>query len=168
MSYEVKLNDRTAKVELLNRIDNHVKILLDNQKFDADVIMVEKGVYSIIMNGVSYNIELIENGSSKEYLVNTLNESFDVEIIDAESKYLKSRKKDEGEDSNIISTPMPGKVVKVLVKPGDKVKAGETVIIISAMKMESEYKVKKDRLVKEVLVKEGDVVDGHQSLIIIE
>ena len=168
MSYEVKLNDRTAKVELLNRIDNKVKILVDDQKYDADVIMVEKGVYSIIMNGISYNIELIEDGSSKEYLVNTLNESFDVEIIDAESKYLKSRKKDEGEDSNIISTPMPGKVVKVLVKPGDKVKAGETVIIISAMKMESEYKVKKDRLVKEVLVKEGDIVAGHQSLIIIE
>jgi biotin carboxyl carrier protein len=168
MSYEVKLNDRTAKVELLNRIDNKVKILVDDKKFDADVIMVEKGVYSIIMNGISYNIELIENGSSKEYLVNTLNESFDVEIIDAESKYLKSRKKDEGEDSNIISTPMPGKVVKILVKPGDKVKAGETVIIISAMKMESEYKVKKDRLVKEVLVNEGDIVTGHQSLIIIE
>ncbi len=168
MSYEIKINDRTAKVELLNRNGNEVKILLDDVKYDADVVMVEKGVYSLIMNGISYNIEMIENGSSKEYLVNTLNESFDVEIIDAESKYLKSRKKDDGTDSNIISTPMPGKVVKVLVKPGDKVKAGDTVIIISAMKMESEYKVKKDRLIKEVLVKEGDVVDGHQSLIIIE
>jgi biotin carboxyl carrier protein len=168
MSYEIKINDRTAKVELLNRTGNTVKILLDDKKYDADVVMVEKGVYSLIMDGVSYNIEMIENGSSKEYLVNTLNESFNVEIIDAESKYLKSRKKDGGADSNIISTPMPGKVVKVLVKSGDQVKAGETVIIISAMKMESEYKVKKDRLIKEVLVKEGDVVDGHQSLIIVE
>lgn len=165
MSYEIKINDRTAKVELLNRNGNTVKILLDDVKYDADVVMVEKGVYSLIMDGISYNIEMIENGSSKEYLVNTLNESFDVEIIDAESKYLKSRKKDDGNDSNVISTPMPGKVVKVLVKPGDEVKAGQTVIIISAMKMESEYKVKKDRLIKEVLVKEGDVVDGHQSLI---
>lgn len=168
MSYEIKINNRIAKVELLNRTDNKVKIMLDDQKYDADVVMVEKGVYSIIMDGISYNIEMIENGSSKEYLVNTLHESFDVEIIDAESKYLKSRKKDDGADSNVISTPMPGKVVKILVKPGDQVKAGETVIIISAMKMESEYKVKKDRLIKEVLVKEGDIVESHQSLIIIE
>ncbi len=168
MSYEVKINDKTVAVELLNRNENKVRVLLDGKKIDLDVVMVEKGVYSIIMNGVSYNIELTEDGSSKNYLVNTLYNSFDVEIIDAESKYLKSRLKDEDDDANVISTPMPGKVVKVLVKQGDKVKAGDTVIIISAMKMESEYKVKKDRLIKEVLVKEGDVVDGHQSLIIIE
>lgn len=168
MSYEVNIDDQTSTIELLNRDGNKVKIVLDGKKYDADIVMVEKGVYSIIMDGVSYNIELIENNSSKNYVVNTLYESFDVEIVDAESKYLKSRKKDDGDDNNVISTPMPGKVVKILVKVGDKVKAGETVIIISAMKMESEYKVKKDRLIKEILVKEGDVVDGHQPLIYIE
>ncbi len=168
MSYEIKINDRIAEIELLERDKNKVLISIDGKKIEADVVMVERGVYSIILNDVSYNIELIENGSSKNYLVNTLYNSFDVEIIDAESKYLKSRIKSDGDDTNVISTPMPGKVVKVLVKAGDKVKAGDTVIIISAMKMESEYKVKNDRLIKEVLVKEGDVVDGHQTLIIIE
>ena len=168
MSYEIKINDKISTIDLLNRNGSKVKIALDGKKYDADIVMVEKGVYSIIMDGISYNIELIENNSSKDYVVNTLYESFDVEIIDAESKYLKSRKKDEGEDTDTISTPMPGKVVKLLVKAGDKVKAGETVIIISAMKMESEYKVKKDRLIKEVLVQEGDVVEGHQPLIYIE
>ena len=54
------------------------------------------------------------------------------------------------------------------VKKGDKVKAGETVIIVSAMKMESEYKVKQDRVVKDVKVKEGDTVDGNQPLVIVE
>ncbi len=168
MSYEIKINDRTATVELLNREHNKIIISVDDNKYNADIVMVEKGVYSIIIDGVSYNIELIENGSSKNYLVNILYNSFETEIIDAESKYLKSRKKADGEDANSISTPMPGKVVKILVKEGEMVKAGETVIIISAMKMESEYKVKKDRLIKKVLVKEGEIVDGNQSLIIIE
>ena len=168
MSYEINVNDQTSTIELLNRDGNKVKIALNGKKLDADIVMVEKGVYSIIMDGISYNVELIENGSSKNYVVNTLYESFDVEIIDAESKYLKSRKKDDGDDSNVISTPMPGKIVKIPVKVGDNVKAGETVIIISAMKMESEYKVKKDRLIKEILVKEGDTVDGNQPLIFIE
>ncbi len=72
------------------------------------------------------------------------------------------------DDDNTISSPMPGKVVKILVKKGDKIKAGDTVVIISAMKMESEYKVKKDRLIIDVLVKEGDIIDGNQPLVIIE
>ncbi len=168
MSYEVIINDRVATIDLLNRDKNKIKIMVDGKKYDADIMMVERGVYSIIMDGISYNIELFEKNSSKEYTVNTLYESFDVEIVDAESKYLKSRKKDDGDDTNSISTPMPGKVVKIPVKVGDQVKAGDVVIIISAMKMESEYKVKKDRTIIEILVKEGDVVDGNQPLIIIE
>ena len=62
---------------------------------------------------------------------------------------------------------MPGKVVKVLVNVGDEVVQGQTVIIISAMKMESEYKVGKDGIIKEVLVSDGDTVDGGQTLIVI-
>jgi biotin carboxyl carrier protein len=88
--------------------------------------------------------------------------------MDAEAKYLRGRKHEDLDDDSAISSPMPGKVVKILVKIGDKVKAGDTVIIISAMKMESEYKVKRDRVIKDILVKEGDTIDGHQPLIIIE
>jgi biotin carboxyl carrier protein len=79
-----------------------------------------------------------------------------------------NRKHDHLGDTSAISSPMPGKIVKILVNKGDQVKAGETVIIVSAMKMESEYKVKSDRTIKEILVKEGDTIDGNQPLIIIE
>jgi len=48
------------------------------------------------------------------------------------------------------------------------VKQGETVIIISAMKMESEYKTKKDGVVQKVLIGEGATIEGNQTLIIIE
>jgi biotin carboxyl carrier protein len=63
---------------------------------------------------------------------------------------------------------MPGKVVKILVNEGDAVEAGTTVIIVSAMKMESEYKVKQDRVIKKILVKEGDTVAGDQPMVILE
>ncbi len=63
---------------------------------------------------------------------------------------------------------MPGRVVKILVKEGDKVKGGDTVIVVSAMKMESEYKVVKDRTILKVLVKEGENIDGDQPLIELE
>ena len=84
-------------------------------------------------------------------------------------KNLKSReKKSDVEEENTILCPMPGKIIKIPVKVGDTVKSGQTAIIISAMKMESEYKVKKNGVIKEVLVKEGDTVEGNQALIVIE
>ena len=63
---------------------------------------------------------------------------------------------------------MPGKVVKIPVKIGEEVKEGQTLIIISAMKMESEFKAKKDGKVKDIRTSEGATVDGNQVLLILE
>lgn len=167
MSTEININDRTALVEILSREGDKVWISIDGKKYEANVVMVEEGVYSIIIDNKSHNIELIQT-EYKNYVVNTYSRSYDVEIIDAESKYLKSRRSDDGHEESIISSPMPGKIVKILVKVGDKVKAGDTVVVVSAMKMESEYKVKKDRIIKEIKVKEGDTVEANQPLVVIE
>lgn len=168
MSLEIKIDDRIAEVKLLKKEGNLIKIQVDNKIYDLDLEMVENGVYSIISNNISYNVELIEKEDHRHFNVNTLYNSYDVEIIDAETKYKQGRTTDEVDDIRKIASPMPGKVVKILVKVGDKVKEGDTVIIVSAMKMESEYKVQKDRVVKEILVKEGDTVDGNQTLIVVE
>lgn len=167
MSTEIKINDRTALIEVLSREGNKVRISIDGKKYDADVVMVEKGVYSILLDNRSHNIELIRTGN-KNYLLNTYSKSYNIEIIDAETKYLKSRRRDDSQEEAVISSPMPGKVVKILVKVGDQVKAGDTVVIVSAMKMESEYKVKKDRIIKDIKVKEGDTIKANQPLVIIE
>lgn len=167
MSYEIKVNDEISEITVLKRDGNMLEIAVDDRKYNVDIIEVEKGVYSLLLDGTSFNIELTRNGV-KGYNVDTLYNSFDIEIIDAESKYMNSRKSGEDHDADFISTPMPGKVVKILVKEGDLVKGGETVVIVSAMKMESEYKAVKDRVVKEVLVKEGDNIEGNQPLISFE
>ena len=135
MSYEIKINDETAPIEVLDRKGDILHIKVGDREYHLDIIEVEKGVYSIIQNGTSFNVELVQS-SNKKYTVNTLYNSFDVEIIDAETRYKNSRKSDEDEDQSFISTPMPGKVVKILVEEGQEVKAGETLIIVSAMKME--------------------------------
>jgi biotin carboxyl carrier protein len=168
MALEIKIGDRTAKVELISQNGNLVTVEVDGKIYDLDLLMVEAGVYSIIYNNISYNVELIEKKDHRHYNVNTLYSSWDVEVIDAETKYRLNRNREDVEEVRKIYSPMPGKIVKVLVKEGDKVKAGETVVIVSAMKMESEYKVKKDRIVRQVLVEEGDTVDGNQTLIVVE
>jgi biotin carboxyl carrier protein len=101
--------------------------------------------------------------------VNTFARSFIAEIIDAETKYRQSRKLGtdaEGDDS--ISSPMPGKVVKIPVNVGDTVTSGQTLIVVEAMKMQSEFKATADRTVREILVKEGDIVNAHQVMIKLE
>ena len=167
MSYEIKTNGDHANIEILSREGNNLEVLIDNRQYQLDIVEVEKGVYSILLDGKSYNVELIPN-DNKKYSVNTLYHSFETEVVDAESKYMNSRKKDDGADASFISTPMPGKVVKILVEEGDEVKGGDTVIIVSAMKMESEYKVITDKVIKKVLVSEGDTIEGNQHLILFE
>lgn len=168
MAIDIKIEDKVSSVKMLEKNGRFYKISIDNRVYNVDLLEVEKGVYSIIYKNKSYNVELSEGNKAKSFEVNTLYNSYDVDILDAEAKYINSRKSDELDDGSVISSPMPGKVVKILVNVGDKLKAGDTVIIISAMKMESEYKVKKDRIVKEIKVNEGDTIDGNQPLVIIE
>jgi biotin carboxyl carrier protein len=67
-----------------------------------------------------------------------------------------------------ITSPMPGKIVRILVSPGEQVERGDTVIVVSAMKMESEYKSPINGTVMKIFVNEGDTVEGNQSLVELE
>ncbi|MCD6090988.1 MAG: acetyl-CoA carboxylase biotin carboxyl carrier protein subunit [Bacteroidales bacterium] len=166
---DIKIGDRIATLELISRRSNIVEVKVDDNMYTLDMLEVEKGAYSILKEGVSYNLELLQKTNTKEYEVHTHNETFDIEIIDAESKYLMNRGVISDDDGgNTISSPMPGKIIKVMVQIGDQVKEGTTVIIVEAMKMQSEYKVKTDRVIADILVKEGDAIDGNQPLIIVE
>ena len=74
----------------------------------------------------------------------------------------------EVEGSNQVASPMPGKIVKIPVSVGDVVVSGQTLIVVEAMKMQSEFKATGDKIVQAILVKEGDTVDSHQVMIKLE
>ncbi|HKZ16172.1 MAG TPA: pyruvate carboxylase [Geobacteraceae bacterium] len=65
-----------------------------------------------------------------------------------------------------VGAPMPGRVLKVNVKPGNKVKAGDIIIVTEAMKMETNVKAKIDGKIGEVKFEEGDKVDKDDLLIV--
>jgi biotin carboxyl carrier protein len=169
MPVEIKINDRVCWVNLLKQNGNLLEIEVDGKTYQVDLMHTPGGTFSIIESGRSFNIELVPHNQPKKYTAHTLYHSFDVEIIDAETRYLINRGSN-GTASNEknISSPMPGKVVKVLVNEGDVIRKGENAIIIAAMKMESEYKAPIDGIVKKVNVKEGDTIEGNQILIEIE
>ncbi len=64
-----------------------------------------------------------------------------------------------------VTSPMPGTVVKIKVKKGDKVSCGDTVVIVEAMKMENEIHAPADGVIEEIYVKEGDMVNPDEVMI---
>lgn len=67
--------------------------------------------------------------------------------------------------SGVLTSPMPGKVVKLLVKEGDSVDAGTPLVVVEAMKMENELGSPRAGLVKAVHVGPGDTVEGGAKLV---
>lgn len=166
---EIHVGDRVANVELVSKEDNIVVIKIDDKIYNLDVVMPENGVCSILHDGKSYNAEFKRSDNGKSYVVNTQFNTFPVEIVDSQAKYLRNKRKyDVDENQDRIFSPMPGKVVKILVEKGQEMQAGEPVVIVEAMKMQSEYKVKRDCKIKDILVKEGDTIDGNQTLVTLE
>lgn len=169
MAVEIKINKRFARVELISQNNNLLKVSVDGTIYELDLMHTSDGTFSIIENNRSHDIELVPLDQPKKYLAYTLYKTFDVEIIDAETRYLLDRLGGQSEPGEkVIISPMPGKVVKVLVEEGDEVVKGQTVLILAAMKMESEYKSAVDGVVSKVYVTEGATVEGSQILIEIE
>lgn len=165
---EIHIGNRTAEIELLSKEGNKVCLTIDGKEYEVDVTMVENGSCSILHEGKSYNAELIRSDNGKNYKVNTHFSSYNVDIIDTTAKYLRLKKGEEEQQANKISSPMPGKVVGIPVKVGDHLLAGDTAIVIEAMKMQSNYKVNSDCIVKEILVSEGDTISSDQTLILLD
>ncbi len=169
MSLEIKIKDRIAKVEVVSQEGNLLNIRVDDITYQVDLMHTSEGVFSIIENGHSHEIEIVQHDQPKMFTGHTLYESYEMEIIDAESRYILNRGASGfGPNENTIVSPMPGKIVKILVAEGDTIKHDDTALIISAMKMESEYKSPKDGIVKKIFVAEGDTVESNQVLIEIE
>jgi len=169
MELELKVNNRNAIVKVIKREGNILTLAVDDVLYEVDIVKVSDQEFSILNKGKSFNIEVIEGKEPKHFNVNTLYFKFDVEVVDNESRYRQNRLQSKQIlNDNTIKSPMSGKVVRIYVKPGDIVEAGQPLIVLSAMKMENEFKAGGPGVVKEVLVKEGDTVDSDQLLVVID
>lgn len=154
------------EVTLLQKEGNKVKIDIDGVVYDVDVAQLMDGTYSIIKDGMSYKAELFRSEGGKHYRVNVNYSTYQIDMLDSQAKYMRMRKNtaDENQDDKIVA-PMPCKIVKIYCKKGDKLKAGDTVLTMEAMKMQSNCKVSADCEVLDVLVSEGDSVRVDQTMI---
>lgn len=165
---EIHIGNRIADVSLISKEGNNVSVSIDGVVYDVDVVMTENGACSILHDGKSYNAGLIRSNGGKNYKVNMHFSSYTVDIVDTQAKYLRMKKRNKEIQNDSLQSPMPGKVVKIPVNVGDRLNAGDTAIVIEAMKMQSNYKVNADCFIKEILVQEGEAVNANQVLITLD
>jgi len=107
--------------------------------------------YDVTVNGKTYQVEVAPSGSVSQ-------------VTQALKLNNSSEEKSNGE-CNSLASPLTGNIFKVLVKTGDSISAGQVVIILEAMKMETEVVAKDGGIVTSVDVKEGDSVTLGDSLL---
>jgi len=158
MKYSLKIGKELINFELFPE-DNGYRIETEEKKFKSELIKIDSNLYSMILNGKTYTIALKKEGKAIEIFYK--GETFIFEVPSTRDK--SALENASGIDK--IVAPMPGRVVKVLKASGEKVAEGEGVIIVEAMKMESELKSSIDGTVTEVSAKDGDTVDLGAHLI---
>ena len=166
---EIQIGDKLQQVTLLSKEGNNVSIDIDGEVYNVDVAMLQNGVYSLIYNGNSYKAELTKGEGGKHYTANVNYSTYRIDMLDSQAKYMRLRKKKSNAvQADTITVPMSCKIVKVYVKPGDKVKCGDTLFTMEAMKMQSNYKVASDCTIKEVLIKDGDTMKANDLVMKLE
>ncbi len=139
--------------------DNEEKVSIPHKDFaEAD------GVISFLFENNSYLMDTVANGT--DYEVYTRGSYRKVKIFNDEMLLHESLKsgKSMGGDTG-LSSGMPGKITKIMVKEGDEVQEGTPLLIMEAMKMENEMRATGDAKVKKILVQPGDNVETGASLI---
>jgi biotin carboxyl carrier protein len=151
---------------------NFATVDVDGRRYDLELRERTPGEY-VLLNGVKVHKCRVQRrrdssplDESFEVVMN--GRSFEVSIVDP--KRLRSGQSSAAHHAGAaeIVSPMPGKIVRVLMEAGASVDAGDGVIVVEAMKMQNEMKAPKAGVIVSINAKEGDTVNAGDVLAIIE
>ena len=147
---------------------NAFRAKLGDRLVEVDALELPSGAMSLIVDGHSYDIRIDEK--SDKLTVALRGQVSAVDVVDERRRRLREAAghKLSIDGAQTILAPMPGKIVRVLVKPGDSVAEGQGVVVVEAMKMENELKSPKAGKVTEVVAREGQAVEGGAKLLVVE
>jgi biotin carboxyl carrier protein len=142
-------------------------LVVNGRRHEVDALVLEHKAVSLIVNGQSYCAEIEEREEEVGVLVQ--DHWVRIDVADERRRRLRAAKTGFAvEGRQTITAPMPGKVVKVLVRVGDEVKEGQGLVVVEAMKMENELKSPKAGKVTELFAKEGCAVENNAKLVTVE
>lgn len=146
------------------------RVALGGAVHRVDAFRHDHGTISLIVDAESYSVQLDQAGAGKpETRVHLRGSTYPLEILD--ERRLRMRRASgrfSVEGRQVLAAPMPGRVSRVLVRPGDEVRAGQALVVLDAMKMENELRSARDGRVSEVWVVPGQVVEGGARLAAVE
>lgn len=130
------------------------KFTIRGNNYEVDVLKLEGGYAEVEVNGTSYQIEIArqKNESKTPILVRPSRPN------PTGSHEIKREEKDAKSVLSKITAPLPGNIMQLFVKVGDKVKRGDKLLVYEAMKMENNLVAEKDGLIKTLKVQVGDSV----------
>ena len=131
---------------------------IGGQKYETTVKEIEPNVAEVVVNGTSFIVEFQKNESKKVKAARV--------AAPAAAPTAAPVAKPAG--AAVVKSPLPGSIVKVMVKPGDSIKKGDTLLTMESMKMENVVASEYTGTVKNVLVQAGQNVMQDDKLVEIE
>ena len=151
---------RTLEVE---RTENGWALRLDAREIKLDVERISPDTLSIIREGESFTVRRTPNG---EMVVGR--RPYEVSIRDPRSWRERQQASRKTEGAENLSSSMPGKVVRLLAREGDKVLANQGVLVVEAMKMQNEIRSPKAGILKRLRAAPGMTVNAGEVLAVVE
>jgi len=132
----------------------------------VDAQKSERTVYSLLVDGRSYEANVTEKPNGLDILIE--GDFYNATVVDERRRSLVRQGEMPAEGTQVISAQMPGKVVAILAEQGQRVEAGQGILVLEAMKMENEIKSPIEGELKEIAVEVGNTVESGQRLAVVE
>jgi 3-methylcrotonyl-CoA carboxylase alpha subunit len=148
---EFQADGAKLPVQVIYRSKGAYRIQAGNTNFAADAKLDHDGTLAATLNGKEYSVAAIRTSSG-------------IAIMMGGQSYLLSPRdvfalaEEHAGETDAVVAPMPGRVVQVLVKKGERVKRGRAIAVLEAMKMEHTLAAPADVMIESVLVAQGDQV----------
>jgi biotin carboxyl carrier protein len=170
MRYEVKLSSSTSgEIKRVVELERHAsgwRVKLDGLVVAVDAAEISPNTLSILLDGQSFEITVTPSPDGK-WQLHTGTREFIAEVIDPRAWSGRRHSSVEAEGRQQIIAPMPGKVVRLLVKAGEHVETGQGLLVVEAMKMQNEIRSPKGGTVERILAQEGQPVNAGEVLCVV-
>lgn len=164
MKWLARVEDRLHAAEIARRRGAELEAVVDGRRYELSVTEPQPNVYSILVNGVSHEaVVILRQGVVRVRLGAAV---FEVTPERPGRPDPRSARPRSGHES--LRAVMPGRVLRVLAKPGERVAARQGLLVLEAMKMENELASPRDGIIKQVLVEPGRTVEAGDLLVVLE
>ena len=168
MRYEIEIGGRTRHV-VISRVGDGFSVAVDGRVWAVDAARIDAHSLSLLIdrNRTSHEVTIAPDPASSQLIVCVGTTPMAVRLNGCRRVGRRDDGVHAGSGPQRVVAPMPGKVVRVLVTPGDVVHARQGLVVIEAMKMENELRAARDGTVTEVQAREAMSVEAGTLLVVI-